>query len=454
MKAAKVWKICSLLLLFLFLNCPPVIADSLPVKSAAECGTVIEVVPGVYVAYGYSAANSTLIEGDDGAIVVDATQSTQAAERVLAKFRQITQKPIEAIIYTHSHQDHVGGAKVFAGESQPEIYARANFKSDLLQENEIGKILKVRTDRQHGFGLSPQEQVDAERLTCNLAVTGKLGDGFLPPNRTYDEERLSLEIAGVKLELVAAPGETEDQLYVWLPEKKVLLCGDNYYNTFPNLYAIRGHYREPSQWADSLEKMLAEGAEYLIPGHTLPISGADYVKQVLTDYRDAIRYVLDRTLEGTNDGLTPDRLVETVKLPADLAEKPYLEQTYGTVPWTVRGIYAAYLGWFDGNPTNLFPLSPVEESHRIAKLAGGEDALLGAARDALAGGDDRWASQLADYCIALKFETEAAKALKAEALTALAAEQINVNARYYYLSVAKELREQLESENAKSLPQF
>jgi uncharacterized sulfatase len=250
---------------------------------------------------------------------------------------------------------------------------------------------------------------------------------------------LPLEIAGVKLELVAAPGETEDQLYVWLPEKKVLLCGDNYSNTFPNLYAIRGHYRSPSQWADSLEKMLAEGPEYLIPGHTLPLSGGDSVRQVLSDYRDAIRYVLDRTLEGMNEGLTPDKLVETVELPADLADKPYLEQTYGTVPWTVRGIYAAYLGWFDGNPTNIFPLSPVEESHRIAKLAGGEDALLGAARDALTGGDYQWASQLADYCIALKFETEEAKALKAKALTALAEEQINVNARYYYLSVAKEL---------------
>jgi uncharacterized sulfatase len=225
----KIWKICSLLLLLLFLNCPPVIADSLPVKSAADsskCGTVIEVAPQIYVAYGYSLANSTLIEGDDGAIVVDATQSTQAAERVLAEFRKITQKPIEAIIYTHSHQDHVGGAKVFAGESQPEIYARGNFQSDILEENEVGKILKVRTDRQHGFGLSPQEQVDAERLACNLVVTGQLGDGFVPPNRTFTEERLPLEIAGVKLELVAAPGETEDQLYVWLPEKKVLLCGD------------------------------------------------------------------------------------------------------------------------------------------------------------------------------------------------------------------------------------
>lgn len=442
MKFTKMLRICSLLLLFLFLNCTPVIADTLPVKSvtnSSPSGRVIEVAPGVYVAFCYSLASSTLIEGEDGIIIVDATENTQAAERVLAEFRKITTKPVKAIIYTHSHQDHVGGTKVFARKSQPEIYARANFKSDLLQENEVGKILKVRTDRQHGFGLSPQEQTDAGRLECNLVVTGELGDGFLPPNRTYAEERLSLEIAGVKLELVAAPGETQDQLYVWLPEKKVLLCGDNYSNKFPNLYAIRGHYREPSQWADSLDKMLAEGAEYLIPGHTLPVSGAENVKQVLTDYRDAIRYVLDRTLEGMNEGLTPDRLVQTVKLPADLAGKPYLEQTYGTVSWTVRGIYADYLGWFDGNPTNLFPLSPVEESHRIAQLVGGEEALLGAARDALAGGDYQWASQLADYCIALKFETEEAKALKAEALTALAGEQINVNARYYYLSVAKEL---------------
>ena len=447
----KILKTFLMFLLFLFLNCTPVIADSFPPKSAvdlSQCQKIIEVVSGVYVAVGYGPANSTLIEGDDGIIIVDTMENTQTAERVLAEFRKITKKPIKAIIYTHSHQDHAGGAKVFFRESKPEIYARANFKSDLLQANKIGKILKIRTDRQHGLILSPQKQRDIGRLVCNLVLKSDFGDGFLPPNRKFVEERLPLEIAGVKLELVAAPGETEDQLFVWLPDQKVLLCGDNYYKGFPNLYAIRGHYRSPSQWADSLDKMLAEEPEYLIPGHTLPVSGAENVKQLLTDYRDAVRYVLDRTLEGMNRGLTPDRLVETIKLPEYLAGKPYLKEINGTVPWTVRSIYEAYLGWFDGNPTNLFPLSPVEESQRIALLAGGEQALLTAARDAVRGGDYQWASQLADYCIALKFETQKAKALKVEALTALAGQQINYNARHYYLSVAKELREQIESENS------
>jgi len=443
MKIAKLLRIFSLFFLFLFLNCPPAIADSLPVKSAADssqCGQIIEVASGVYVAYGYGPANSMLVEGEDGIIIVDTTGSIQTAETILAEFRKITKKPVKAIIYTQTGRFHAGGAKVFARESQPTIYARTNLRSDVLQPSKLEEILNIRANKQHGFLLSSQQQMDADRVGCNFSVIiEELGNGFLPAERTFTEERLSLEIAGVKLELVAAPGYYEGELYVWLPEKKVLLCGDNYKKAFPNLYAIRGVYREPSRWADSLDQMLAEGAEYLIPTHTLPISGAENVKQVLTDYREAVRYVLDRTLEGMNEGLTPDRLVERVELPADLAGKPYLQETSGSIPWTVRGIYADYLGWFDGNPTNLFPLSPVEESLQMAKLSGGKEALLTAARDALTEGDYQWASQLTDYCIALKFETEEAKQLKAEALTALAGQQINVNARNYYLSVAKEL---------------
>ena len=448
-KFKSLLKIFSLLLLVLFLNCPPIAADSLPLKYAvdlSQCEQVIEVVPGVYVAVGYGASNSILIEGDDGVIIVDTTISTENAEGALAKFRQITKKPVKAIIYTHGDYDQTGGTKVFARESEPEIYARGNFTEEFHKTKAIEKILKARAYKQQGLFLSPQEAIYAGRLVpCHLPVIrDEIGDGFVPPNHTFTKKRLPLEIAGVQLELVAAPGQSEDNLYVWLPEKKVLICGDNYFQTFPNLYAISGIYRDPSQWADSLDKMLSEGAEYLIPGHTLPVSGAENVKQVLTDYRDAIRYVFTSSLEGINGGLTPDELVETIKLPADLSGQPYLEETYGTIPWTVRGIYAAYLGWFDGNPTNLFPLSPVEESQRIAQLAGGEESLLKSANNALVQGDYQWASQLADYAIALKFKTEEAKTIKAEALSSLAEENINFNARHYYMSVAKELREQIE----------
>jgi len=141
-----------------------------------------------------------------------------------------------------------------------------------------------------------------------------VGQGKLPPNKFLPEDRTKISVAGVDLELVAAPGETDDHLYVWYPKKKVLFCGDDYYKAFPNLYTIRGTmYRDVRVWADSLDKMSKEGAEFLVTGHTRPVLGRAEVKDSLESYRDAIRSVFDQTIQGINRGLTPDQLAETVK---------------------------------------------------------------------------------------------------------------------------------------------
>jgi uncharacterized sulfatase len=161
---------------------------------------------------------------------------------------------------------------------------------------------------------------------------------------------------------------------------------------------------------------------------------------VLTDYRDAIRYVFDATIAGMNEGLTPDALVQRVKLPPDLADKDYLREFYGNVEWGVRAIFAGTLGWFDGNPTNLFSLPPTEEAKRVASLAGGVEQLEAHARQALHEGDAQWCAQLSDYLIALNPQASGPKVLKAEALETLAGELLTATGRNYYLSAAQELR--------------
>lgn len=222
---------------------------------------------------------------------------------------------------------------------------------------------------------------------------------------------------GVQMELVAANGETSDALYVWLPGKRVLFAGDNFYKSWPNLYAIRGTmYRDVREWTNSVDKMLKEEPDYLVPGHTRPILDKEKIKEVLTNYRDAIRFVFNKTIEGMNKGLTPDELVNYVKLPPHLIEKDYLREYYGNVQWAVRQIFNAYLGWFNGNPTNLFSLSPPEEAQRIADLVGGENALLQRTKDAAKAGDHQWAAQLADYLIALNPKVSEPKKIKAQAV--------------------------------------
>lgn len=380
-----------------------------------------------------------MIIGETGLIVIDTRESISAARAVWEEFRSISGKPLAAIIYTHGHGDHTNGTRVFTEGNSVPIYARSNFRREQLAGAVLSPISFQRTARQFGIALQP----GTERINIGLAEYVWLdaeGDGHVPPTIVFDEVRLAVEIAGVELELVAAPGETDDQLYVWYPEQRVLFPGDNFYKAFPNLYPIRGSfYRDVLQWSESLEKMRAEGPAFLVPSHSRPIVGAESVDEALSDYATAIRHVHDQTIAGMNQGLTPDQLVQSIRLPADLAESPYLQEFYGTVPWGIRAIFNGYIGWFDGNPTNLFPLSRQDEASRIVALAGGAENVGDALREAVANGDFQWALQLADRLLAIDYRTRDVTQLKIAALRALAAVQLNATARNYYLSYANEL---------------
>jgi len=264
--------------------------------------------------------------------------------------------------------------------------------------------------------------------------------GFLPPTKTFSGDRLALTIDGVRMELLHTPGETNDGLSIWLSEKRVLLTGDLFLKAFPNLYAIRGAAPRPVQrWVDSLTTLIALGAEHVVPGHTRPVSGEANARGALTAYRDGIKSVLDQTLEGMKKGERPDELVAHVKLPPHLAASPFLQEYYGTVEWSVRAIYSDHLGWFDGNPTHLFPLPERDRSQKIVALAGGLPQMPSSARDALMNKEFRWAAELTDFVLAVDAANVDAKRLKAQALTELGERQTSANARNYYLSVAQYL---------------
>ena len=408
---------------------------------------IIEVADSVHVAVGYSVSNVSMIIGDDGVVIVDTGMMGEAANRIAKGFREITDKPVKAIIYTHSHGDHTGGAPAFLGDERPQIWAHINFGSEARPWKAGGLTYQnVRGARQAGFKLPPEQRINNGVAPVRYPTRG--GEVFSSregtnPTHVLEGERKTINVAGLELELVAAPGETNDGLFVWDPAGRVLFAGDNFYRSFPNLYAIRGTpNRNVRLWAESLDRMADNDAVALVGGHTNPILGAEEVEQVLTDYRDAVQFIHDKTVEGINKRLTPDELVEYVQLPKRLAKKEYLQPFYGHPDWGVRTVFNGYLGWFDGNATNLFPLPPKAEAERMAKLAGGRDNLLQAAREALAEDDNQWAAQLADHLLAINRDDSDAKQIKADALTKLAQGMVNATARNYYLTVARELREE------------
>ena len=258
---------------------------------------------------------------------------------------------------------------------------------------------------------------------------------------------MSLTIAGVRLALLHTPGETRENVAVWLPDERALMPGDDFYRAFPNLYPIRGvGLRPPEVWIASLDEMIDLSPEHLVPGHTRPIRGADNVRAALTAYRDGIQSILDQTIEGIRRGERPDELVQHVNLPPRLADSPYLQEYYGSVAWTVRAIYSEYVGWFHGNATNMFPLPEEDRAGRIIDLIGGVDRVLSHARDALAGDEFQWTAELADFVLAKDSANVDARRIKARALMELGERQINATARNYYLTSALYLLQDLPPE--------
>ena len=405
---------------------------------------VIKVTDGVYVAVGFGLANAVLLVGDDGVVIVDAMESVEAALPVKEAFNKITSKPVKGIIYTHFHSDHIGGATIMAGDDDPEVYSHESTQHHL---NRIANVTLETTYRRamRQFGsLLPEGGV----VNCGIGPELRFNENskisILAPTQTFGEQPLELEIAGIKLVLVHAPGETPDQISIWLPQKKVLLPADNFYKSFPNLYAIRGTaYRDVAQWVKSLDRMRELNAEYLVPHHTRPLIGENIIYETLTNYRDAIQFVHDQTIRLMNQGLTPPEIVEQVKLPPHLAGQPYLQEYYGTVPWSVRAIFEGYLGWFGGNATDLFPLSPDEKAKRFINLAGSEQKLLAHAKQAVIDKDFQWVLELCDQLLQVNPNSLELRKLKAGALKSLAGGQIASTARNYYLTQALELENKL-----------
>ena len=392
----------------------------------------------IYHFLGWGHSNATAIIGETSVILVDMLDSDERAKRLRAELATITDKPVRTIIYTHSHPDHRGGAGAFR-DTVEEIIAFKARTEPLDGYGRIAAALNQRGEFQFGYALT-----DEENISQGIGPReGKaVGDGvydFMPPTTVYDVDTTTRTIDGVTMELTAAPGETDDQLFVWLEEDKVMISGDNYYGCWPNLYAIRGtQYRDIAQWIKTLEKILSYPAEALLPGHTAPLIGRDQILEVVGNFKNAIASVFDQTLDCLGRGLTLAETVESVRLPEELRDKEYLGEYYGTVEWSVKGIYNGYVGWFDGDAAHLMPCPRREFSAAVLELAGGPDKLLAKALSCLEKGESQLALELLEL-LGGEAQSGKIKEVKRRALLARAAQMTSANARHYYICSAKEI---------------
>ena len=405
---------------------------------------LIEVTEGIYVGVGYGLANSIMVETSDNVVIIDTLGSEENAQELYDKFRKVTDKPVKAIIYTHNHLDHVGGATIFYDEFKPEIYAQENITYNLDNiTTTIRPIIFERSARQFGIPL-PENEIIHQGIGGFLEIDSSSVLGIVRPSILFDD-KLTLEIDNLTFELVHVPGETDDHLYVHIPEKEAVMVGDNFYRSFANLYAIRGtKFRNPMEWVRSLDKIRTLNAMYLVPSHSRPISGNENVQKALTDYRDGIQFLHDQTIRNINKGLTPDEIVQKVKLPEHLANSPYLKPFYGSLSSYIRSTFSGYLGWFSGNITDLHPLSPEERAIKISNLASKQVKLLDEVKLAISNREYQWALELTDMILAIDPEDKDAKNLKADASDKLALVQTASNDYYFYKTVAGELRNEID----------
>jgi alkyl sulfatase BDS1-like metallo-beta-lactamase superfamily hydrolase len=419
----------------------PTVPPRLTEQSRKMEQRVYKVTDNVYSAVGFGLANSTMVVGSDGVIIIDTLESLASARNVVAAFRAITTKPVKAVVYTHNHTDHILGIKAFVKEEDVRsgavtVYAHSTMMQTVISNASIiGPVLTVRS----AYSLGLLLPVGPEGL-INDGIGPRRIQGeasFIAPTKTFDDT-LDVEIGGVKMHLAYAPSETDDEIVAWFPDWRLLQSAEVIQGeTFPNLHTLRGtKYRDPVKWFKSIDKLRAFHADYLVPSHGRPMTGAPQIEEMLTAYRDAIQYVHDQTIRYMNLGLTPDELVEVVsKLPPHLASNPWLGEFYGTVKHSVREIYQGYLGWFQGDPTLLDPLPPVERAERYVRMMGGRDAILKEARAA----DPKWAAELLTYLIRVDKADKEARALKAQALRQLGFHTENINWRNWYLTSALEL---------------
>ncbi len=413
----------------------------------------------VWASQGFDLAGTVLIHTEEGNIIVDTSLNPVAARAVKDALTQAAPSgPVSAIIYTHSHVDHTMGTTVWA-EKGTRIWATDSFASHWFKQFGLfGKSEATRGMRQMAYHL-PRDEVPCSAIgpimrTFSLEDMDELGP--LMPTDTFTGKQ-TLEIGGLKIEMISAPGETHDQLVVWIPEDKTLLAADDYYWAFPNLYTIRGTSPRPTdEWIQSIDDIRRLEPEHLVPSHTSILHGRDRIAEVLTNYRDAIQYVRDDVIRRANRGEDIDTIAEGVKLPRELAQLPYLWEGYGQVDWSARAIYTNNLGWFDGRPDRLYPMNHVEAARREIEMMGGVDKVIDAARDALSQGDVRWAvhliSKLNDSGLCTGALEVNAKGMLSESYRRLAADTVNTNGRAYLLESAMELTRGLPAQNSARLP--
>jgi alkyl sulfatase BDS1-like metallo-beta-lactamase superfamily hydrolase len=408
---------------------------------------LFQVADGIYQVRGYDVSNMTWIRGKTGWIVVDPLTSLESAAAATALARKhLGSDPVVALIFTHSHVDHFGGAKALVPEGSNaglRVVAPRRFVEEVTSENVLAGIaMRRRATFQFGLGLpyGPRGYVDTGLGKQPQAGTTAL----LLPTDFIDHTPQELELDGVRFVFQYTPeSEAPAELTFYLPERRAW-CGAEIVNrTLHNLYTLRGtKVRDALLWSgyidDAIERF--RDVEVVFTSHTWPSFGHERALAFLKGQRDTYRYIHDQTLRLANQGATPREIAEQIELPPQLAKHFANRGYYGTVRHNAKAVYQFYFGWYDANPANLDPLPPEQLGAKYVEAIGGAAAVKEKASAALERGEYRWAATLLDHLVFADPGDGEARALLARAYDQLGYQAESGVWRSVYLTGASELR--------------
>jgi len=411
---------------------------------------LFEVVNGVYQVRGFDITNITFIRSDSGWIVIDPAlvpATAKAAYELVSQ--QLGYRPIKAVIYTHSHLDHFGGAagiidtkKLAAGEIK--IIAPQGFVDATLREFLVNGNATRRRTSMSGVPLKQDEYGAVGVGLSNGAARGPMS--FIPPTLDITHKNTSINVDGVDLVFQLTPGtEAPAEMNIYVPQFRVLDMAENANMTMHNILSPRGvEVRDAKGWADNITesiKRFGEISDVVIVSHGWPRFGQKEVVSYLSKHRDAYKFMHDQTVRMMNQGLLPNEIANRLKLPESLEKEWYNHGYYGSVSFNSRAVYQRYLGWYDANPVNLAPFEPKEEATRYVAAMGGRKKVLKLAKASIKRDDYRWAAELLNKMVMSNADDTEARALLADTYQQMAYWQENGMWRNIYLTGAHELRE-------------
>jgi alkyl sulfatase BDS1-like metallo-beta-lactamase superfamily hydrolase len=409
---------------------------------------------------GFDIANITFVKGDTGWIVIDPLTSNEAAR---AAYDLVTEKlgvrPVVAVIYTHSHADHFGGARGVVSQadydsSKVRVIGPAGFLEEAVSENVIaGPAMSRRAVYQFGYSLTPGVQ---GQISSGIGQAVSKGTtSLLPPKESIDHTGQKLTVDGVKIEFQVTPGtEAPAEMNFYFPDLRVLCMAENANATMHNILTPRGaKVRDAKAWADYLSesiRLYGDKTDTMFTSHGWPRFGQKTIVDYLGDHRDAYKYLHDQTVRLMNSGMLPGEIANALVLPPALARDWFNRGYYGTMSFNSRAVYQRYMGWYDANPAHLSVLPPAEEGRRYVEAMGGADKVVAMAQAAYDKGDYGWAATLLNNVVMADAGNVKAKGLLADAYEQLGYQSESAIWRNMYLTGTAELRDGVKATTPQS----